>query len=201
MTTNATDVAAHLEQVYSVSGMKLQKLLYYAQAQALVQRGEVLFPEMLQAWRLGPVVRTVWEGRRGEPHLSAEDAALVRNVVQTYGRLSAEELSELSHRDEPWRVARAGLPGGANSERSIAPQDMQTFYLGRRLARDAAGCWRHEAPTEEEWCAARAALVAHRRARRGRMPTEDRAAFIRDQVVATQRLEGITVSPDLLVHG
>ncbi|MGA7027993.1 MAG: type II toxin-antitoxin system antitoxin SocA domain-containing protein, partial [Candidatus Acidiferrales bacterium] len=40
----------------SLSNLKLQKLVYYAQGFHLALYGEPLFPEVIRAWRHGPVV-------------------------------------------------------------------------------------------------------------------------------------------------
>jgi uncharacterized phage-associated protein len=52
------NIAAEREQ--PVSPMKLQKLLYYSQGWTLALTGELLFNEQIEAWKWGPVVRTVY---------------------------------------------------------------------------------------------------------------------------------------------
>src|SRR5258708_40323860 len=44
-----------------LTNLRLQKLLYYAQAWSLVLRESELFPEEIQAWRWGPVVPAVYD--------------------------------------------------------------------------------------------------------------------------------------------
>src|SRR5947209_10944283 len=43
-----------------LTNLRLQKLLYYAQAWSLVLRESELFPEEIEAWRWGPVVPVVY---------------------------------------------------------------------------------------------------------------------------------------------
>src|SRR5205823_14692025 len=43
-----------------LTNLRLQKLLYYAQAWSLVLRESELFPEEIEAWRWGPVVPAVY---------------------------------------------------------------------------------------------------------------------------------------------
>ena len=43
-----------------VSNLKLQKLLYYAQAWNLAIHSKLLFNDPIQAWVHGPVVPSVW---------------------------------------------------------------------------------------------------------------------------------------------
>jgi len=201
--TIAAEIAAYFKHTYGVDGMKMYKLMYYAQGLALSRRGVALFPEEFQAWRHGPVVREVWnqQGDVAMPALCAEDLALLEDVWRTYGPLTATELSDLTHRDVPWRETRAGLPNHAVSERVIDKQRMTEFYLGRSLVRNKVGAWEHPQPSEADWMEARLQMVVERRTRLGVRQGAEREAFIRDQVVATQRLEGITVTPQQLVHG
>lgn len=62
-----------LEPEPDLTNLKLQKLLYYAQAWHLVFRQEPLFTDRIEAWRHGPVVPSVFrqyrhfEDRRIEP--------------------------------------------------------------------------------------------------------------------------------------
>lgn len=44
----------------SITHLKLQKLVYYAQAWNLAHFGEPLFDEELKAWTHGPVAPSVW---------------------------------------------------------------------------------------------------------------------------------------------
>src|SRR5688572_18511108 len=75
---SALDVAKYLlslqdEEVGdSISNLKLQKLLYYAQGFHLAEHGRALFEERIEAWQHGPVIPTVYPefkdyGRGGLP--------------------------------------------------------------------------------------------------------------------------------------
>lgn len=44
-----------------ITPLKLQKLLYYAQAWSLVFRGKALFYEDIEAWVHGPVIPLVYQ--------------------------------------------------------------------------------------------------------------------------------------------
>src|SRR4051794_2697101 len=63
---SARDVAKYfLSQVDeeggdSISNLKLQKLLYYAQGFHLASRETALFPERIEAWAHGPVVPPIY---------------------------------------------------------------------------------------------------------------------------------------------
>ena len=58
--SNVHDVAAMiLNEQGAMTAMKLQKLVYYCQAWHLVWDEECLFPERIEAWANGPVVRAI----------------------------------------------------------------------------------------------------------------------------------------------
>ncbi|VEI13109.1 Uncharacterized phage-associated protein [Trueperella bialowiezensis] len=60
------DVAARILDNHGVmSTMKLQKLVFYAQAESLATTGQPLFSEDFQAWRGGPVSLALYRQHRG----------------------------------------------------------------------------------------------------------------------------------------
>ena len=58
--------AAVLARTGPTSPMKLQKLLYCVQGWHLARFGEPLFDAPIEAWRDGPVIRSVWESHKGQ---------------------------------------------------------------------------------------------------------------------------------------
>lgn len=122
-----------------MSAMKMQKLVYYAQAWHLARGRGSLFSEPIEAWVNGPVVRELYELHRGQFSLSGwpqghvkalteKQRELVDEIVATYGRQNAAWLSQLTHSEEPWRQARHGLPDDARSAAVIDPAVMTNFY-------------------------------------------------------------------------
>jgi uncharacterized phage-associated protein len=138
------DVAAYiLQQQGSMSTWKLQKLVYYSQAWHLAWDEEALFPEPIEAWANGPVVRDLYNAHkgwftvrtwsRGEPAaLSTNERETVEAVLESYGHRSGHWLSELTHAEEPWREARAGLAPEERGTREITVGAMADYY-GRLL--------------------------------------------------------------------
>lgn len=137
---SAHDVAAYiLERHGSMSAMKLQKLVYYAQAWSLVWDDRPLFPERIEAWANGPVVRDLYERHRGlfevrdwpdgdAGKLSPAGRATIDAVLGFYGDKPAQRLSELTHSERPWQEARRGAPEGARSTAVISPDSMRAYY-------------------------------------------------------------------------
>jgi uncharacterized phage-associated protein len=71
--TTVLDIARYFlrqaqhERGETVSALKLQKLVYYAQAWHIVLQRQPLFPEAIEAWQRGPVVRSLWK-EYGQQH-------------------------------------------------------------------------------------------------------------------------------------
>lgn len=133
--------AAILAETGPDSPMRLQKLLYYVQGWHLAMTGEPVFPDRIEAWRAGPVVPEVYkhhEGKRevakwdeGDPRRLGESyRQTVRLVVERYSAFDRHQLSAMTHDEEPWRVARAGLPDDAPSTETVS-QEVMAEYFGR----------------------------------------------------------------------
>ncbi len=123
-----------------ISNLKLQKLLYYAQAWQLVFSGEPLFSDQIEAWVHGPVVprifrrfRTLgWQpiGSPVCPHRDVQLSAHLKAILNAYGTFKATELERLTHSEDPWRIARKGIPPDVSSNSVISRKDMKDFYTG-----------------------------------------------------------------------
>jgi uncharacterized phage-associated protein len=135
------DVAAYiLKQRGTMTAMKLQKLVYYAQAWSLVWDEEPLFPERIEAWANGPVVYELYDRHRGvfkvsewngDPDaLDKEQRKTVDSILKFYGKMSSQELSNLTHREHPWRHARKGMGAGERGNREITLSSMAEYYSG-----------------------------------------------------------------------
>jgi probable addiction module antidote protein len=119
--------------------MKLQKIVYYSQAESLVHHGKPLFKEKIEAWAAGPVVRELYEKHRGlkylngadlgnAENLTAEQKASIRFAVEKYGNIDGDTLSHLTHIEQPWKGARNGLPDGAHSSNPITVESIREYY-------------------------------------------------------------------------
>jgi uncharacterized phage-associated protein len=132
---SALDTAQYiLERRGPMTAMKLQKLVYYCQAWSIVWDDDRLFPEVIQAWRNGPVVRELWEATRGQfrvENVPGGEASKVENkhkdtielVLAFYGERDAQWLSDLTHMEDPWMEAYAK---GQNTEISL--ESMAEYY-------------------------------------------------------------------------
>lgn len=122
--------------------MKLQKLLYYMQGFHLAKADVPLFPEDIEAWEHGPVVREVWYELKdyeaqdlpvddykleGDPFMSEYfdryQTRLMHWVYKARGEFSASDLRDRTHRESPWR--RTYRPGYGMI---IPPARMRIFF-------------------------------------------------------------------------
>ncbi len=141
MTVRAIDVADYILQKHgAMSAMKLQKLVYYAQAWHLVWEDKELFSEEIQAWANGPVVPYLYSLHHGSFSLSPgffkgdassltpKNKDVIDRVLKFYGDKDAQWLSDLTHMEEPWKIARVGLADGERGSSVISTESMSEYY-------------------------------------------------------------------------
>ncbi|MBK7876321.1 MAG: DUF4065 domain-containing protein [Planctomycetes bacterium] len=141
------DVAAYILKAKGrMTAMKLQKLVYYCQAWSLVWDERPLFQARIEAWALGPVVPTLYSIHRGQfqvsewpegdaSRLTKQERETVDAVCEFYGKRSAQWLSDLSHKEKPWKTARRGVPDGDRGAVVISLESMSDYYSGLLLKR------------------------------------------------------------------
>lgn len=149
---NYTKIANYFIGVSNTSGslitnLKLQKLVYYAEAWHLANFNESIVDEDFEAWVHGPVVRRLYGEYRGfgwKPIIQSEitDAThadlvasfpertreLLQMVTDEYFSLPAYQLERLTHNEDPWRLTRGDLPEDAPSDSVIDKVLMQQYY-------------------------------------------------------------------------
>ena len=141
--TSIFDVAKYiLEQRGRMSTMKLQKLCYYAQAWSLVWDDEPLFPEDFEAWANGPVCPKLFYATQGTFSVTANDEQgnsnnlddnqkdTINRVLSHYAIHNAQWLSQLTHMEDPWQIARINVPAGISSNNIISKESMAMYYGG-----------------------------------------------------------------------
>lgn len=124
----------------SITHLKLQKLVYYAQAWALALMGRPLFDEEFQAWAHGPVAESIfheykchgWEAipcpEEDGAEIDAETEQHLEEILNVYGDFSAKHLEQMTHAELPWKRARGGLQPYERSTEVIAKESMTDFY-------------------------------------------------------------------------
>ena len=103
----------------NLTPLKLQKLLFYMQGWYAGNYKTRLFSDDICAWKLGPVVESVYHAfqQYGSQNLleqtlpehtatNTEERNIdddIKDVLRVYGRMSAFELVERTHREDIWR--------------------------------------------------------------------------------------------------
>lgn len=120
-----------------ISNLKLQKLIYYAQAFHLAIFEQPFFNEELEAWTHGPVCPDVYHQYKNfgsDPIIleeeinleifSPDQLDLLEEVNNIFGQFSAWKLRNMTHEDEPWKEKEsiAGV---------IEKSSMMEFYKTR----------------------------------------------------------------------
>ena len=118
----------------------LQKLVYYCQAWSLVWDEKPLFRERIEAWANGPVVPKLYERHRGQFNvttwegdpraISTKNKDTIKAVLKFYGNRSSQWLSDLTHQEDQWREARAGIPSAARDNTEITHAALIEYYSG-----------------------------------------------------------------------
>jgi uncharacterized phage-associated protein len=138
------DVAAYiLSRQGGMTAMKLQKLVYYAQAWSLVWDEAPLFKNHIQAWSNGPVSPALYHEHKGmfrvshktlrvgdAKKLSESEIDTIDRVLKHYGNKSGQWLSGLTHAERPWKDARKGLDPGERGDIEITHAAMSEYYGG-----------------------------------------------------------------------
>lgn len=163
---NIKDVAKYIglsltTKGLSVSPLKLQKLLYYAQSWFMVLYGREnqLFADVPQAWVNGPVYPVIFYEYKDRTanmcdHLSASDfydgepedgmrlyagilgldgdmTESMESIITNYGARTQNELIFLTHSEAPWAEARAGFAPYERSQKEISLDRMAEYYRER----------------------------------------------------------------------
>lgn len=119
----AIDVAQYVLYYYNsreipISNLKLQKILYFLQAEFLLSRKEPLFENKIFAWDFGPVVLSVYREyaifggasiflfkEKWKKNLSKSDRKIVDNLLDYLKDYSATALTDIVHCQKPWKDA------------------------------------------------------------------------------------------------
>ena len=134
-------VAKHIiqrcdEKGKTISNLKLQKILYFVQAEFLVDINKPCFREAIEAWDFGPVVPEVYReykiyGSANIPAskkksimpISTNDISRIDGIVDECSEYSASQLVEITHHQKPW--INAYVPG---KNREITKASIYEFF-------------------------------------------------------------------------
>lgn len=130
------------------SNLKIQKLLYYAQAYCLQIYKKALFDDEIEAWQHGPVVANVYNEfkkyqknsisfneLKGFNVKQIEDdeniAYLLTFIFKTYGSKGAWDLRDETHKEDPWKNAYK------EKQKNIINKEDIAKYYNKRCEKEA----------------------------------------------------------------
>lgn len=112
--------------------IKLQKLLYFTQREAIIRIGEPMFEAEFRAWMYGPVVLEIHERYKADDlheALSEESQEKWKEcfdfIFSEFAPKKTMSLVTLAHGEKSWTRARAGYGKYAKSD---VPMKMEDIY-------------------------------------------------------------------------
>jgi len=127
----------------NITHLKLQKLVYYADAWFLALYNKSLFKENFEAWVHGPVLTSLYQKFKDygyNPINSPEEYSCnlpeevkihLDEIWEEYGSLSPKKLEILTHSEAPWKEARKNCSPIDYCSNNLSKDLMRTFYAAR----------------------------------------------------------------------
>ena len=123
----------HHQKQSPIDALKLQKLLYYSQGLYLALFNKPLFPESIEHWEHGPVVRPVYNEfkefqyhplslRHSEkpPVFDESTQVFLDKVMAEFASYEGATLRELTHSESPWLETK--------KNQVITTESLQLFF-------------------------------------------------------------------------
>ncbi len=120
--------------------IKLQRLVYFAQAWSLGTFNAPLFEEDFQAWSFGPILPSLNEIYSEHGRIVAtipvpgtvidmpeDKVEFIQSVWEQYGYLRDDELEE-SSKDDVWRNSRGGMKRTDKSDNIMPKEEIREYY-------------------------------------------------------------------------
>ena len=122
-----------------LSNLKLQKLLFYADAWSMALFGSPLFNEDFEAWVHGPVLPSQYRRFREHrwrpittevvrPKLPTATVDHLIEIIEVFGVETAVALELMTHREKPWMDARGDLAPSAPCTNVISKSVTMEYY-------------------------------------------------------------------------
>lgn len=115
-----------------IDEMKLHKLLYFTQREALIQTDSPMFDASFFGWKYGPVLLKIREGYRNDTlHTQPSEETIKKyqevfdKIFEHYAVKDSWSLSRLSHGELSWKNARIGLLPSENGNVKMKIEDIR----------------------------------------------------------------------------
>ncbi len=117
---DAIDVARYVinycnEKGYPISNLRLQKVLYFIQANFIMKTGRICFVDDMECWRYGPVVPAIYRAFRKfcsdsislpsfkKTNINETDQDLINEVIESTSKKTPNQLVGITHMQSPWK--------------------------------------------------------------------------------------------------
>jgi uncharacterized phage-associated protein len=129
----------------TITNLKIQKLLYYAQAWYLVNYGHRLFDDPIEAWDFGPVIRSIygkWKkfdrkpiqyvpNNKEESVFDKRQLVFLEEFYRIFSSFSSTALVSMTHNEDPWK--KTFVPGENNIISSALMKNYYTKLYERKM--------------------------------------------------------------------
>jgi len=139
---NIRDVAETVLSFESVTHKKLQKLCYYICAWHYTVFNIEICDAEFEAWVHGPVSPELYYqykkygwgliNQTKDSALPYRKVEFIKNILNIYGGLDADQLEDMTHDESPWKNARKGLSKWAHSDNKISNEDIYNYYTNEK---------------------------------------------------------------------
>ena len=125
-----------------ITNLAVQKLLYFCQVVSYAMNNRPMFTDTCEAWKFGPVYTHIYYRLNKYTYdpinseefaafdifnLDDKDKEIIDAVIDSFGMLSGTKLRDISHKTEPWIVARNGLKNDENSNETITNKSIKEY--------------------------------------------------------------------------
>lgn len=132
------DIAAYISDRYyteygqQIDEMKLHKLMYFTQREALVQTNEPLFDATFYGWKYGPALKEVRNAFKygigmvnGCTKICRDAVSIINIIFEKYAAKDSWSLSRLTHGEVAWQNSRIGVSEENNSDNPMSLEDIR----------------------------------------------------------------------------
>ena len=117
-----------------ITNLKLQKVLYLAQAYYLSKLDRPLFVDDIEAWGYGPVIPVIYrkyKSYKSNPIICEEDKSIlekkdkenIKKIWDAFGGYSASRLVDIVHAHTPWKEA------SISTNKVISHKAIKDYYV------------------------------------------------------------------------
>lgn len=134
------------EQMKEVTPLALQKILYFIQGIYMVLFDKPLYTEDCMAWVHGPVYEDVYNLFKDFKYnpieddrfaifkdkfeeLDKDERMVIDLVINSFGKYSGKVLEYITHRESPWKNARAGYETLEPSREIISKNEIKKYFI------------------------------------------------------------------------